>query len=121
MTAPPGSALAVCQKKGHAWRDEDAQESDCMRCGLLRIFQGLSPRGKPTWRYVRQREWRRGTRVRLVFIGDDEPLEPGITGTVAGVSAEGVPVIDWDTGVRLGVIPRFDVIEEAGGATQAAS
>lgn len=103
-------------KLGHDWRDTDAEETDCQRCGMIREYVGRNPRGRRQYRYSPVRKWQEGTRVRLVSIypGDYEtdPVPPGTGGTVVLTNREGTTIIDWDSGIRLGALAGFDVIEE---------
>lgn len=60
-------------------------------------------------------QYKIGTRIKLHFMEDPNPIKPGTTGTVRCVDDMGTIHVDWDNGRRLGLIPnedRYEVIEE---------
>lgn len=52
---------------------------------------------------------KKGDRVELVSCGDIHTrLQPGELGTVSLVDSVGTVHVNWDSGSRLGLLPRWD-------------
>jgi hypothetical protein len=53
-----------------------------------------------------------GKRIKMIFMEDPEPIEPGAMGTVIKLDGAGQIQVKWDNGRNLSVIPgedRFDI------------
>jgi hypothetical protein len=52
-----------------------------------------------------------GKRVRIIFMEDVDPIEPGQIGVVKSVDDLGQLQVDWDNGRTLAIIPEKDQFE----------
>jgi hypothetical protein len=52
-----------------------------------------------------------GKRVRMIFMEDVDPIEPGQIGVVKSVDDLGQLQVDWDNGRTLAIIPEKDQFE----------
>jgi hypothetical protein len=52
-----------------------------------------------------------GKRVRMIFMEDVDPIEPGQIGVVKSVDDLGQLQVDWDNGRILAIIPEKDQFE----------
>lgn len=52
-----------------------------------------------------------GKRVRMIFMEDVDPIEPGQIGVVKSVDDLGQLHVDWDNGRTLAIIPEKDQFE----------
>ena len=52
-----------------------------------------------------------GKRIRMIFMEDPEPIEPGAIGTVIKLDGAGQIQVKWDNGRNLSVIPGEDRFE----------
>ena len=53
-----------------------------------------------------------GKRIKMIFMEDPEPIEPGAMGTVVKEDGIGQIIVKWDSGRNLSVIPgedQFDI------------
>lgn len=53
-----------------------------------------------------------GTRVRLIYMKDDQAPEPGTCGTVQGVDDMANILMQWDDGSSLSLIFKEDLFEK---------
>jgi len=52
-----------------------------------------------------------GKRIKMIFMDDPDPIEPGAMGTVVKVDGIGQIIVKWDSGRTLSVIPGEDRFE----------
>jgi hypothetical protein len=52
-----------------------------------------------------------GKRIKMIFMEDPEPIEPGAMGTVIKLDGAGQIQVKWDNGRNLSVIPGEDRFE----------
>ena len=52
-----------------------------------------------------------GKRIKMIFMEDTEPIEPGAMGTVIKLDGAGQIQVKWDNGRNLSVIPGEDRFE----------
>ena len=52
-----------------------------------------------------------GKRIKMIFMEDPEPIEPGTMGTVIKLDGAGQIQVKWDNGRNLSVIPGEDRYE----------
>lgn len=52
-----------------------------------------------------------GKRVRMIFMEDVDPIEPGQIGVVKSVDDLGQLQVEWDNGRTLAIIPEKDQFE----------
>ena len=52
-----------------------------------------------------------GKRIKMIFMEDPEPIEPGTMGTVIKLDGAGQIQVKWDNGRNLSVIPGEDRFE----------
>ncbi len=52
-----------------------------------------------------------GKRVRIIFMEDVDPIEPGQIGVVKSVDDLGQLQVEWDNGRTLAIIPKKDQFE----------
>lgn len=52
-----------------------------------------------------------GKRIKMIFMEDPEPIEPGAMGTVIKLDGAGQIQVKWDNGRNLSVIPGEDRYE----------
>ncbi len=52
-----------------------------------------------------------GKRVRIIFMEDVDPIEPGQIGVVKSVDDLGQLQVEWDNGRTLAIIPEKDQFE----------
>jgi hypothetical protein len=52
-----------------------------------------------------------GKRIRMIFMDDEQAIEPGTMGTVIKVDGIGQVQVKWDNGRTLSVIPEVDQFE----------
>jgi hypothetical protein len=55
-----------------------------------------------------------GKRIKMIFMEDPEPIEPGAMGTIVKLDGAGQIQVKWDNGRNLSVIPgedRFEIEE----------
>ena len=50
-------------------------------------------------------------RIKMIFMDDDQAIEPGAMGTVTKVDGAGQIQVKWDNGRTLSVIPEVDKFE----------
>ena len=57
--------------------------------------------------------YRKGTKVRLISMGDFQAPPPGTIGEISGVDDAGSVMVRWETGSSLSLIPgedRFEIV-----------
>jgi hypothetical protein len=52
-----------------------------------------------------------GKRIKMIFMEDPDPIEPGAMGTVIKLDGAGQIQVKWDNGRNLSVIPGEDRFE----------
>jgi hypothetical protein len=52
-----------------------------------------------------------GKRIKMIFMEDPDPIEPGTMGTVIKLDGAGQIQVKWDNGRNLSVIPGEDRFE----------
>ena len=52
-----------------------------------------------------------GKRIKMIFMEDPEPIEPGAMGTVIKLDGAGQIQVKWDNGRNLSIIPGEDRFE----------
>lgn len=52
-----------------------------------------------------------GKRIKMIFMEDPEPIEPGAMGTIVKLDGAGQIQVKWDNGRNLSVIPGEDRFE----------
>jgi len=52
-----------------------------------------------------------GKRIKMIFMEDSEPIEPGQMGTIIKLDGAGQIQVKWDNGRNLSVIPGEDRFE----------
>ena len=52
-----------------------------------------------------------GKRIKMIFMDDEQAIEPGTMGTVTKVDGAGQIQVKWDNGRTLSVIPEYDKFE----------
>ena len=52
-----------------------------------------------------------GKRIKMIFMDDEQAIEPGTMGTVIKVDGIGQIQVKWDNGRTLSVIPEVDQFE----------
>ena len=55
-----------------------------------------------------------GKRIKMIFMEDPEPIEPGAMGTVIKLDGAGQIQVKWDNGRNLSIIPeedRFEILD----------
>ena len=55
-----------------------------------------------------------GKRIKMIFMEDPDPIEPGAMGTVIKLDGAGQIQVKWDNGRNLSVIPeedRFEILD----------
>lgn len=100
----------------HRWADPEADQTYCVNCGKVRVFDYVSAKDRAVYHYVAPQQWKVGTRLRLVRFADEEFVPPGAVGTVTEtvyVWGSLVTIVEWDEYGTLGVLPGVDKVEEA--------
>ena len=56
-------------------------------------------------------KYKKGTRIKLIKMSYEEPVNSGTLGTIYGIDDLGQIIIEWDCGSELSLIPKLDEFE----------